>query len=156
MVNRVSRLLRVPPLALVAAATVGCSAPGQVRVDFVSDPPGAMIYSGGDRIGVAPVSLRVATPAEFATGGCTTTPAPLTASWISGAETVINSRLCPAQGSHQVFTFRRPIAAGARVDADHALKLKSDALFQQRGETMSTIGEPLAGWPPRPASRVTR
>lgn len=152
--NRVSRLLRVPLLALVAAATVGCSTPGVVRVDFVSDPPGAMIYSGSNRIGVAPVSLRVATPAEFASGGCTAAPAPLTASWISGAETMINSRLCAAQGSHQVFTFRRPIAAGAQTDADYALKLKSDALFQQRSETMSTIGESLSGWPPQPAPRA--
>ncbi|HMN79957.1 MAG TPA: hypothetical protein PKA20_08505 [Burkholderiaceae bacterium] len=152
--NRVCRLLRVPSLAFVTAAIVGCATPGVVRVDFVSDPPGAMIFSGSNRIGVAPVSLRVETPAEFATGGCTTAPAPLTASWISGAEAVINSRLCAAQGSHQVFTFRRPIAAGAQTDADHALKLKSDALFQQRGETMSTIGEPLAGWPPRPAPRA--
>ena len=148
--TRCSRILTVAAGAgLVALA--GCATSDQVRVDFVSEPPGAMIYSGQTRIGVAPVTLRIDRPAEFASGGCTPSSAALTASWVSGAERRIESRLCAQQGMHQVFTFRRPIAEGAQADADYAVKMKSDALFERSGEAgANAVPESLTGWPPQP------
>lgn len=60
-------------------------------VTYVTDPPGAVIYSKDARMGYAPITLNYQLNADGLKRGIVS-PDPITARWISGASTIYASR----------------------------------------------------------------
>jgi hypothetical protein len=120
-------MMKVSVLVLafvLAGATVEAA---DVKVTFLSDPPGAVLYSeevpgSPKQWGYTPYFLKFSVPKKWSE--CSHTP-PLRVRWLSGAEASIEAlTLCPEFGKNQQFTFMRPSGApGAEVDGQFAILL---------------------------------
>lgn len=115
--------------AFLAVVLAGCATPlqqNQVRVTFMSEPPGAMIYDGSKAWGVAPVELvYTGSPTDVQRGYLVANNA--YAVWASGARSPVGVRLGIGKGD-QGFTFSRPPnAPGFDKDLAFAAKLRQVA-----------------------------
>jgi hypothetical protein len=116
-------------VVLTFAVTVlaNCGAPGlasnQVLVTVQTEPLGAMLYSNGAALGMAP-QTRVFTADEQAQATGWIRTAGVTAVWPSGAKTETSIRLVLHQGPQVVTISRPPDAPGLDVDMAHAVRLQ--------------------------------
>lgn len=104
-----------------------CSGPGlprnQVLLTVQTEPQGAMLYSNGAALGMAPQTWIYTADAQAQAAGWVRTP-DVTAVWPSGAKAETSVTLVIRQGP-QVVTISRPTdAPGLDVDIAHAVKLQ--------------------------------
>ena len=113
----------------------------QAQLTYYTQPPGAMIYSGGDAWGVAP-QTRVYTGNQNY-GSITT--GEVTAVWASGAKARMSVNLPLGQGDRQIVISRPVDAPGLDRDLSYAAQLQQQATnaaaanAQQRAATAATI-----------------
>lgn len=123
---------------VTAFLLVGCSSASYnafmnnntVSVTYVTDPPGAVLYSDGRRMGFAPLTLTYTLTNETIKEGVITI-APVTANWISGASAIHSSeQLDFGKGMYWNVNIMRPSSAPDR-DKDEQFGLQVMALKQQ-------------------------
>lgn len=122
---------------LLVIALEGCATPPSVLwVTYLSDPPGAMIYSGGQPIGYAPrrlwypISDEADRIAHMKLAG-------VKAQWASGATAEVKfiDAYLLRNGLNQKFTFMRPQnAPGRDADMRFALELRRIELLERQAK----------------------
>jgi hypothetical protein len=112
-------------LIFVVTVLANCGGPElapQVLLTVQTDPQGAMLYSNGAALGMAPQTWVYIADAQAQAGWIRT--ANVTAVWPSGAKTETSVTLVMHRGP-QFVTISRPLnAPGLDVDMAHALKLQ--------------------------------
>lgn len=79
-----------------------------VSVTYASDPPGAVIYSNGKRMGFAPLTVTYTLNNQNIKDGVMTA-APITANWLSGASTTLpREQLDFGKGMNWTVNITRP------------------------------------------------
>lgn len=132
-------------VAALSLYTTGCASlqlgRASVRVWYLSDPPGAMVYWRGQQL-PAPIWVRLPTPRPWT--ACARAE-PVKVRWVSGAEVDVSALdLCPASGREQQFTVFRPKGVpGVELDALYAA-----ALLQSRVAAPAPVAPPVIA-PPR-------
>lgn len=115
---------------LITAFVAGCAT--QIRVDYISDPPGATLYDDGRPLGVTPVRLSYPADEAFKGGQCQDLKG-TTAVWASGARAEVSSlNACRSVGWIQSYVFVRPDVPGREVDMNFALQLQRNGIMQQQ------------------------
>lgn len=133
------RFLAVAALLLLT----GCAT--QLRVTYYSDPPGAVLYAGEQRIGYTPQTLRYDVSEETKDLGYLTLP-PMRVRWVSGAETGIGPHDydLAERGLYGHFTFLRPEdVPGADTDLGFALELERIIALQRQAAAQAALAETL-------------
>lgn len=111
-----------------------------LNVTYVTDPPGAVIYSGGNRMGYAPLLLQYTLTSDNLKQGVVVTK-PITANWISGASTSVNNsnlQFKISNGLNWTSTINRPADVPGR-DKDEQFALQVQAQKQQEQNTQNQI-----------------
>ena len=92
-------MTRIVAAALAHASLFGCATPiSQIQVQYLSDPPGATLYSQGNVLGVTPATMFYSPDLTFKNGGCIVASG-TNVVWASGAKAQLDSlRLCAITG----------------------------------------------------------
>ncbi len=109
----------------------GCAS--KLSVTYYSDPPGAVLYSGGQRLGYSPQTLYYPVSDEAKRDGFVNIPG-TKAQWASGATAEIGALNADLKqyGFLQSFTFQRPDGApGRETDERFALELARTQAMQR-------------------------
>lgn len=123
-------------VAVVVGALVSACATGprvrELQVTYESDPPGAVIYSGGQRFGYAPQTLRYdVTDYDFRRGYRDLDDA--TATWASGASQTDEIRADLRNSLSQVYVIVRPASTpGRSIDERAALDVDRTRAMQRQ------------------------
>ena len=128
--------LQIPIIGICLAILSGCTTtPEKISVTYFSDPPGAMLYSGGRFMGVTPITLTYPQLSNFINGGCQRGETSVIR-WGSGAEASFNSiRLCKDEGDHQQFIFQRPAnVPGSEADIRFATELQRNPILREEAQ----------------------
>ena len=127
---------------LIFAVTVldRCGAPGvasnQVLLTVQTEPQGAMLYSNGAALGMAPQTWVYTPDAQGQAAGWIQA-ANVTAIWPSGAKTETSVRLVMHQGPQVITMSRPPDAPGLDVDMAHAVKLQQTKTAQDGADAQA-------------------
>jgi hypothetical protein len=111
-------------LALALCLLSGCA--GTLNVTYDSDPPGAVLYQGQQRVGYTPYTLRYQVSDEEKTRGYKVL-AGTSARWMSGAVAEVSSLEVDLKryGYSPRYTFRRPAdVPGREADERFSLELE--------------------------------
>ncbi len=123
----------------VSCALAGCTP--MVRVTYLSDPPGATVYAGGQPLGPTPFTAAIPADKAYEAGGCM----PLgdaSVRWVSGAQAALTGlAACAAAGPNLQFMFVRPDVPGRDKDAMFALELERNALLRAQAEAQQRQAE---------------
>jgi hypothetical protein len=116
---------RIAMTVLLTTAWAGCATappPNQALLTYESVPEGAVIFEGGQSVGVAPVTRTYVGDGK---SDSIRTPE-VTAVWPSGAKATFWTQL--KVGSDRVATIDRPAnAPGLQADLDNAKKLAAES-----------------------------
>lgn len=120
-------------LVLLVAAISGCAS-NEVKVRYVSDPPGATFYDGQRSLGRAPVVLTYAVTDE-ARNRRTMKLRGVTAIWVSGAKISYSDTNIVIDGTDRQLTAVRPVdAPGRDKDMSYALELEKLQMMGRQAE----------------------
>lgn len=120
---------------VVAALMSGCATPvdpNMMKLQIITNPPGALIYEDGRALGQAPAFIPyVISPAARQVGKIT--PRPITVVWPSGAKATATPGMFLARGQQQHFVFSRPIdAPNLDKDLQYAAQLQQVGYARQQ------------------------
>lgn len=114
--------------ALGGLCLAGCAT--NIKVDYVSDPPAAVLYEDGAPKGTTPFTLFYQPDASFKSGGCMNTR-PMSVKWASGATAGISYlTLCANKGMVQHYVFSRPDVPGRDTDLNYALEVERNRIMR--------------------------
>jgi hypothetical protein len=131
-----------PFVVLICALSVlaDCGGPAltrnQVLLTVQTEPQGAMLYSNGAAVGMAPQTRVFTADAQAQATGWIRT-ANVTAIWPSGAKTEISLTLVLHQGPQVVTITRPPDAPGLDVDMANAAKLQQAKTPQDEAQAQA-------------------
>jgi len=120
-------------LALLSA--YGC-ATNTLSVTYFSDPPGATLYQGNQRLGYSPITLLYGQVADEQKKRGRTTIKGISAQWASGATTSFSTfDVILSNGLTQQFTFIRPSGyPGRETDERFALEIEKLNAMRRQSE----------------------
>ncbi len=117
-------------LCLASILFAGCAT--KLEVTYQTDPPGAVIYEAGMRVGYSPVTVVYPVDEAFSAGGCSKL-SPIIARWVSGAASQPIRRIaCANQGMRQALMIQRPRQPGIEVDEHFALQVERNEIMTQQ------------------------
>ena len=111
-------------------------APDQIVVTVQTQPQGAMLYSNGAALGMAPQTWVYTADAQAQSAGWMRT-ANVTAIWPSGAKAETSVTLLTHQGPQDVMILRPAEAPGLDVDEAHALRLQKTKTPPDRADAQA-------------------
>jgi len=127
-----------------ASAPVYTPPPPQLRITFITDPPGAVLYQNGVRLdGYAPLTLSYDPNATRKLGGNITE---VTARWQSGASITIKPHINPDESYSWTQTITRPAIPGRDIDEQveamrqqqQAQQIQQQQQYQQQQQQQSS------------------
>ena len=122
--------------ALVGLLMSGCAS--SLKITYISDPPGAVVYHNNQNFGYAPVTLRYQVPEEDRKRGYIDLMG-TSVKWASGASASIPIlRVNLNIGDNQQLTFNRPENyPGREEDVRFALELQRLAIMRWQTEVQA-------------------
>lgn len=120
---------------LMVLALSGCAS--TLRVTYYSDPPGAVLYSGGVRVGYTPQTLDYNVSDEDKKRGYSVLEG-TRVQWVSGATAENKSiRANLANGLAQSLSYKRPNGVpGRESDEKFAIELQRAIAIQQQADSL--------------------
>lgn len=124
-------------IATVVLLASGCA--NSLKVTYISDPPGAVVYSNNKNFGYAPVTLEYQISEEDRQRGYVNLSG-TQVRWASGASASVSTvRANLSVGYDQQFTFNRPESyPGRENDVHFALELQRLAIMQRQADAQES------------------